>query len=705
MKSTYARVETEIAGRTLTLETGQVARQAHGSVIATLGETMTFAAVSTGPAREDQDFFPLTVDYREKTEAAGKIPGGFFKREGRPTTKEILTMRLIDRAIRPMFPEGFKQEVQVMSHALCYDGLNNPDVVAMIASFAAVRISGLPFEATMGAVRIGHLDGELVAFPTDDRRREESRLDLVVAGHKNGIAMVEAAAKELTEEEMIDALELAQDLIAQIVALTDELVARAGKPSIAWTPPEKDLALQRDVAQFERPLTDVIFTPGKHERQEAIAALREQCIEKLTANIADDKERAVRAKAVKNAFIELASNLEREMILSGKRLDGRRPDEIREITIVPNFIPRQHGSVLFTRGETQALVSVTLGTPDDEQIIDGIEDEYRKSFYLHYNFPPYSVGETKRIMGPGRREIGHGMLAERALGAVLPAKDRFPYTIRIVSDIMESNGSSSMASVCGGCLSMMLAGVPLSQPVAGIAMGLVVDENPGADRHVILSDILGSEDHHGDMDFKVAGSGVGVTALQMDIKVKSVSRDLLQRALDQALAGRKFILRKMLEAVPRPKSDISEYAPRMEALQIPGDKIGFLIGPAGKNIKAMQEQYKVKISVVDDQGNVKVFGTDSKLVRECADAIRAMCETPKIGTRYTGTVKSVRDFGAFIEILPGVEGLCHISELAEGYVDRVTDVVQVGEQIEVVIINVDDRGKIKLSHKAAVVPS
>jgi polyribonucleotide nucleotidyltransferase len=589
-----------------------------------------------------------------------------------------------------------------MSHALCYDGINNSDVVAMIASFAAVRISGLPFEATLGAVRIGHLDGELVPFPTDERRRDESRLDLVVAGHKQGIAMVEASAKELSEEEMIDALEMGQRIIEQIVTLIDDLVAEAGKPPMAWAPPEKDAALERDVGAYERPLSDVIFTQGKHERQQAIHQIREECVAKLTAGFTVEKELLARTKAVKKAFDDLATNLEREMILSGRRLDGRRVDEIREITIVPNFIPRQHGSVLFTRGETQALVSVTLGTPDDEQIIDGIEDEYKKSFYLHYNFPPYSVGETRRIMGPGRREIGHGMLAERALAAVLPAKERFPYTIRIVSDIMESNGSSSMASVCGGCLSMMLAGVPLSQPVAGIAMGLVVDEKNGGERHVILSDILGSEDHHGDMDFKVAGSGVGVTALQMDIKVKSVSRDLLRRALDQALAGRKFILRKMLEAVPRPKSDISEYAPRMEALQIPSDKIGFLIGPAGKNIKAMQEQYKVKISVVDDQGNVQVFGTDSKLVRECAEAIRAMCETPKIGSRYTGTVKSVRDFGAFIEILPGVEGLCHISELAEGYVDRVTDVIQVGEAIEVVIINVDDRGKIKLSHKAAL---
>jgi polyribonucleotide nucleotidyltransferase len=701
MNSKHVRVETEIGGIPLILETGQVARQAHGSVIATLGGTMAFAAISVGAAREDQDFFPLTVDYREKTEAAGKIPGGFFKREGRPTTKEILTMRLIDRAIRPMFPEGFKMEVQVMSHALCYDGRVNPDIVAMIASFAAVRISGVPFDATLGAVRIGHLDNELVVFPTDERRREESRLDLVVAGHKQGIAMVEAGAKEFTEEEMIQALELAQQSIDTIVAAIEELVVKGGKPKMEWDPPVKDHELLRGISAFTAPLDDVLFTPGKHDRQSAIDAIREKCIETLTLSITDDKQKAVRTKAVKNAFSELVTSREREMILQGKRLDGRASDEIRTITIVPNFVPRQHGSVLFTRGETQALVSVTLGTPDDEQIIDGIEEEYKKAFYLHYNFPPYSVGETRRIMGPGRREIGHGMLAERALGAVLPAKERFPYTIRIVSDIMESNGSSSMASVCGGCLSMMLAGVPLMQPVAGIAMGLVTD----GERNVILSDILGSEDHHGDMDFKVAGSGLGITALQMDIKVKSVSRELLSRALAQAQAGRKFILRKMLEAVPRPKSDISEYAPRMEALQIPGDKIGFLIGPAGKNIKAMQELYKVKISVVDDQGNVKVFGTDSKLVKDCAQAIKAMCETPKIGSRYPGTVKSVRDFGAFIEILPGVEGLCHISELADGYVDKVTDVVQLGEVIEVIVINVDDRGKIKLSAKAALNPA
>jgi polyribonucleotide nucleotidyltransferase len=698
MNNNYARVEADIGGRSVILETGQVARQAHGSVIATLGGTKAFAAISVGPPREEIDFFPLTVDYREKTEAAGKIPGGFFKREGRPTTKEILTMRLIDRSIRPLFPDGFRQEVQVMSHVLCYDGENGPDLAAMIASFAAVRVSGVPFEATLGAVRIGHVGGKLVAFPFDTDRRGESRLDLVVAGHKDGIAMVEAGAKELSEEEMIDALELGQDLIGQIVRMIDELAAKADKPAMEWTPPEVDAPLTRAVDEFAGQLEEVIFTSGKHARAEAIDAVRDRCVEKLCAGIADEEERAAREKAVKKEFGELISRVEREMILRGKRLDGRAQDEIREITIVPNFVPRQHGSALFTRGETQALVSVTLGTPDDEQIIDGIEEEYKKHFYLHYNFPPYSVGETRRIAGPGRREIGHGMLAERALQAVLPAKASFPYTIRIVSDIMESNGSSSMASVCGGCLAMMLAGVPLAQPVAGVAMGLVTDGK----RSAILSDIQGSEDHHGDMDFKVAGSGLGITALQMDIKVKGVSRELLQKALAQASAGRKFVLRKMLEAVPRPRPEISEYAPRMEALQIPSEKIGFLIGPAGKNIKAMQEQYKVKISVLDDAGNVQVFGTDSKLVKDCANAIRAMTETPKIGTRYTGTVKSARDFGAFIEILPGVEGLCHISELDEGYVDRVTDVVNVGDQVEVVIINVDDRGKIKLSRKAAL---
>ena len=689
------RVTCQVAGQTLTLETGQVARQAHGAVIATMGETQVLAAVVTSAGRADLDFFPLTVDYREKTEAAGKIPGGFFKREGRPTTKEILTMRLTDRSIRPLFPKGFRQEVQVMSRVLGYDGVNNSDVLSMIAAFAALHISSIPFHGDMGAVRVGHLDGELCCFPTDERRRTESQLDLVMSGHSDGICMVESSANQLPENVMIDALEMGAKAIEEIRAGVRELRDKAGLEKVEYTPPEGDSALEEAVEAYRAEVKEALMTEGKHARDGAVGEIKAKVVEALTAGIDDDKELAARTKAVKETFKSMAGSAERELILSGTRTDGRKHDEIRPIWISPNFVKRQHGSVLFTRGETQALVSSTLGTPDDEAIIDGIEEEFKKAFYLHYSFPPYSVGETRRIMGPGRREIGHGMLAERALAPVIPAHDKFPYTIRIVSEITESNGSSSMATVCGGCLSMMLGGVPLVQPVAGIAMGLVQE----GDQTAILSDIQGSEDHNGDMDFKVAGSGIGITALQMDIKIKGVTRELLERALGQAAEGRKHILRKMLEAVPRPSEELSEHAPRMQTVKIPSEKIGYLIGPSGKNIREMQATYGVRISIVDDDGNVQVFGTDGKKVRACTDAISAMCETPKIGSRYTGTVKSVKDFGAFIEILPGVEGLCHISELAEGYVDRVSDVVEVGQEIEVVVINVDDRGKVKLSHR------
>ena len=693
------RVEATIAGKKLTLETGQVARQAGGAVIATLGETRCFAAATAGNARDDIDFFPLVCDYREKTEAAGKIPGGFFKREGRPTTKEILTMRLIDRSIRPMFAEGFKAEVQVMTSVMQYDGENNPDVVAMIAAFTAIRIAGMPFETTLGAVRIAHIDGKLVAFPSDSDRRENSRLDLVVSGHENGLCMVESSAQELTEAEMIDALAEAERVVLEIIDLANELVDRCAKPAMEFTAPSIDEDLKSRVFEFEGDLADAMKTDGKHERGAAMSEVKKKAVEALTSGLEGDDLKA-QTKAVKDFFGDLKKHCERSAILSGRRVDGREWDEIRQITVVPNFNERQHGSVLFTRGETQALVSATLGTPDDEQIIDGVEEEYKKHFYLHYNFPAYSVGETRRIMGPGRREIGHGMLAERSLNSVLPEKESFPYTIRVVSDITESNGSSSMASVCGGCLSMMLAGVPLTQPVAGIAMGLVQE----GDKTAILSDILGSEDHSGDMDFKVAGSGVGITALQMDIKIKGVSRDLLENALEQAKKGRIHILRKMLEAVPAPSSEVSRFAPRMETIKIPSDRIGFLIGPGGKNIRQLQADYGVRISIVDDEGHVQIYGTDADKTLACRDAISATMETPEIGSKYKGTVKSVRDFGAFIEILPGVEALCHISELGEGFIEQVSDVVNVGDEIEVIIINVDDRGKIKVSHKALTQP-
>ncbi len=693
------RVEATIAGKKLTLETGQVARQAGGAVIATLGDTRCFAAATAGNARDDIDFFPLVCDYREKTEAAGKIPGGFFKREGRPTTKEILTMRLIDRSIRPMFAEGFKAEVQVMTSVMQYDGENNPDVVAMIAAFTAIRIAGMPFETTLGAVRIAHIDGKLVAFPSDSDRRENSRLDLVVSGHENGLCMVESSAQELPEAEMIDALAEAQRVVLEIIDLANELVDRCAKPAMEFAAPSIDEDLKARVFEFEGDLADAMKTDGKHERGAAMSDVKKKAVTALTSGLEGEDLKA-QTKAVKDFFGDLKKHCERSAILSGRRVDGREWDEIRQITVVPNFNERQHGSVLFTRGETQALVSATLGTPDDEQIIDGVEEEYKKHFYLHYNFPAYSVGETRRIMGPGRREIGHGMLAERSLNSVLPEKESFPYTIRVVSDITESNGSSSMASVCGGCLSMMLAGVPLTQPVAGIAMGLVQEGGKTA----ILSDILGSEDHSGDMDFKVAGSGVGITALQMDIKIKGVSRDLLENALEQAKKGRIHILRKMLEAVPAPSPEVSRFAPRMETIKIPSDRIGFLIGPGGKNIRQLQADYGVRISIVDDEGHVQIYGTDADKTLACRDAISATMETPEIGSKYKGTVKSVRDFGAFIEILPGVEALCHISELGEGFIEQVSDVVNVGDEIEVVIINVDDRGKIKVSHKALTQP-
>ncbi len=697
MSSQPIVVECQLGDQTLTLMTGQVARQAHGSVIARLGDTMVFAAVCTSAGRDDLDFFPLTVDYREKTEAAGKIPGGFFKREGRPTTKEVLTMRLVDRAIRPMFPDGFRQEVQLLSHVMAYDGVNNPDVLAMIAGFAAVHISQVPFRGAMGAVRVGIVDGRLVVNPTDKDRREDNRLDLVVAGHRDGLCMVEAGAREVPEAQMIDALEMAHDQIKSLCGALDELRAKAGKPKVHFEAPMPDPELVDQVARFKEDIRAVAHTPGKQERSAAIKGVLERVVASLTEGLDVDAAK-LRGKAIKSVFGDLATKVEREEILKGKRADGRGHADIRQITIVPNFIPRQHGSVLFTRGETQALVSTTLGTRDDEQIIDGLEEEYRKKFYLHYNFPPYSVGETKRMLAPGRREIGHGMLAERALSSVLPKPERFPYTIRIVSDIMESNGSSSMASVCGGCLSMMIAGVPLAQPVAGIAMGLIAE----GDDYAILSDITGGEDHHGDMDFKVAGSGLGITALQMDIKVESVSRELLERALSQAREGRIHILKKMLEAVPRPNMEVSLWAPKMETLQIPTERIGLLIGPGGRTIKGLEEMFEVRVTV-DETGRVTVSGVDRDLLRQAVQSVQAMCETPKIGSRYTGTVRSVKDFGAFIEILPGVEGMCHISELAEGYVERVSDVVSVGDKIEVMIINVDDRGKVKLSHKQTLV--
>ena len=688
------RVEANIGGKNISLETGQIARQAHGSVLVTLGQTEVFSGTVQGPLKAELDFFPLTVDYREQTQAAGKIPGGFFKREGRPTTKEILTMRLTDRSIRPMFPDNFRREVQVYGRAFGYDGENNADVLSMVGCFASLGISNIPFMYEMGAVRVGLIDGELVAFPTEEQRKE-SELDLVLAGTAEAICMVESSAKQLSEEQMLDALEFGHKVIAEVCALVKEFKEKAGKDKDDFVAPAVNEELTSAIAGHKAGVAAALKTEGKKAAEAAKSAHRESVLAELTAGMEAGDELSARIKEIKTIYHDLENEVAREAVIAGRRSDGRGPTDIRQITVDPDIITRNHGSVLFTRGETQALVSTTLGTPEDEMIIDGIDEEYRKSFYLHYSFPSYSVGETRRMMGPGRREIGHGMLAERALTPVVPENAKFPYTIRIVSEITESNGSSSMASVCGGCLSMMLAGVPIAQPVAGIAMGLVKE----GDDYVVLSDILGSEDHFGDMDFKVAGTGLGITALQMDIKVKGLSRQILEEALAQANAGRKHILREMLAVVDRPRAEVSEQAPTFAVLKIPAEKIGFLIGPGGKNIRAMQEEYKARISIMDEEGNIKVFGLDGEKVKKCAAAISGMCGSPGIGARYTGVVKATRDFGAFIEILPGVEGLCHISELAEGFVDKVEDIVKPGDEIEVVVINVDDRGKIKLSHK------
>ena len=688
------RVEAIIGGKNISLETGQIARQAHGSVLVTMGQTEVFSGTVQGPLKAELDFFPLTVDYREQTQAAGKIPGGFFKREGRPTTKEILTMRLTDRSIRPMFPDNFRREVQVYGRAFGYDGENNADVLSMVGCFASLGISNIPFEFEMGAVRVGMVEGELIAFPTEEQRKV-SDLDLVLAGTSEAICMVESSAKQLSEEQMLDALEFGHKVIGELCALVAEFKEKAGKDKDAFVAPVADPALVDAINGYKDALADVLRTEGKKAGEVAKSELRASVIATLTAGMEAGDALNAKTKEIKNVYHDLENLVSREAVIGGRRSDGRGPTDIRQITVNPDIITRNHGSVLFTRGETQALVSTTLGTPEDEMIIDGIDEEYRKSFYLHYSFPSYSVGETGRMMGPGRREIGHGKLAERALTPVVPDNAKFPYTIRIVSEITESNGSSSMASVCGGCLSMMLAGVPIAQPVAGIAMGLVKE----GDDYVVLSDILGSEDHFGDMDFKVAGTGLGITALQMDIKVKGLSRKILEEALAQANAGRKHILREMLAIVDRPRAEVSTLAPTFAVLKIPAEKIGFLIGPGGKNIRAMQEEYKARISIMDEEGNIKVFGSDGDKVRKCAAAISGMCESPAIGSRYTGVVKATRDFGAFIEILPGVEGLCHISELAEGFVDKVEDVVSPGDEVEVVVINVDDRGKIKLSHK------
>ena len=684
-------VELEIAGRTLRLETGHLAKQADGAVLATYGDTYVLAtAVASQAAKKDTDFLPLTVDYQEKAYAAGKIPGGFFRREGQPSEREKLASRLIDRPIRPLFPEGWYYETQVIATVISADQSGTADVIGIIASSAALAISNIPFNGPVGAVRVGRLKGEFVINPVLSAL-DECDLSLVVAGTADAVMMVEGGAAGLPESVMIAAIERAHVEIKKIVETIRKLVAVSGKPKRVAVTEQIDPALAATVETLTAAkVREAIFIPNKTARQERLDAILAEAVEALRK--ADDPDRQ---RHVKLVFHNLEYTEVRKMILEhGKRADGRGPADIRPITCEVGILPRAHGSALFTRGETQALAVVTLGTSDDEQKIDALEGEYYRNFMLHYNFPPFSVGEARQLRSPGRREIGHGALAERALKPVLPSKQEFPYTLRLVSDILESNGSSSMATICGASLSLMDAGVPLKAPVAGVAMGLVKE----GDQYAILTDIAGAEDHYGDMDFKVAGTKDGITALQMDIKVAGITSQIMREALAQAQRGRLFILGKMDEVITEGRVKVSAYAPRIYTLQIPVDKIRDVIGPGGKMIRSIIEQTGVKIDV-EDSGKVNVASNDEVSANKALQIIRDLTASAEVGKTYLGKVSRLADFGAFVEILPGLDGLLHISEVAEHRIKDVRDELKEGDQVLVKVLAVEGN-RIKLSRKA-----
>jgi polyribonucleotide nucleotidyltransferase len=695
------RVSYEIAGKELVLETGKIAKQAGGSVFAQYAGSVVIATVCSSPDPvEGLDYVPLTVDYNEKYYAAGKIPGGFIKRETRPKDKEILVSRLIDRPMRPLFDKRFGREIQVVPTTISTDIVNPPDILAIVASSAAVHLSDIPFGGPVAAVRVCLVDDQLVVNPTYDEI-EKSRLEIVVAGTKEGITMVEGGANEVDEDTIIAALEKAQIAIADLCKLQDKLRELAGKEKI----PLADLPCQLENRDAIRDaacprLEAACFLKAKQERHQAIGDIKAELAAQYQAQLEDGNQK----KLFDALFEEMQYEILRAGILDrGLRVDGRGVEDIRDISCEIGILPRTHGSALFTRGETQALVVATLGTVFDEQIFDDIEGDKRENFMLHYNFPPYSVGEVGR-MGTGRREIGHGNLARRSLEAMVPGKAEFPYTIRVVSEIMESNGSSSMASVCGGTLAMLHAGVPLKKPVAGIAMGLVTEGKGGAgDRYAVLSDILGDEDHLGDMDFKVAGTGDGITGFQMDIKIAGVSAEVMRKALDQAKRGRLHILSIMNQTISKPVAEISEYAPKIVTVKIDIDKIGALIGPGGKNIKALCEQYSVTINTEND-GMVTIYGKNAKDAEDAKAAVLGIASDPEVGRVYNGTVKRIMDFGAFVEILPGKEGLVHISKLSRQRIATVTDVVREGQEIPVKLLEVDKLGRLNLSYIDAIDP-
>jgi polyribonucleotide nucleotidyltransferase len=686
-----------VGGRTLSLETGRLAKQADGSVLVRSGDTVVLVtACAAAGAREGIDFLPLTVDYREYTYASGRIPGGFFKREGKPSEKEVLTSRLIDRPIRPLFPNGWRHETQVIALLLSADSENDSDVLAITGASAALALSTIPFAKTLAGVRVGLIGADYIINPTFEQRKQ-SRLDLVVAGTKDAIVMVEAGAKEVSEEEVVQAFEQAHAAIREIVAGIDALAREAGQKKVEFAKKEISRDFYREVEEkVYMPLAEAMRIKDKLENYETV----DQLLADLVGAIPEEEiERRTEAKAI---FKELKEKVMRDEALDrGRRLDGRRFDEIRPISIDVGVLPRTHGSAVFQRGETQALVTATLGTAEDQQKIETVDGETWKRFMLHYNFPPFSVGEVAFLRGPGRREIGHGALAERALAPMIPAEENFPYTVRVVSDILESNGSSSMASVCGGSLAMMDAGVPLKAPVSGIAMGLIMDEQTG--KYAVLSDIAGAEDHYGDMDFKVSGSASGITALQMDIKVSGITMDIMRKALEQAHTGRLFILDKMQSTLGTARDNVSSYAPRIVTIRIPVDKIRDVIGPGGKMIRSIIERTGVKIDVEDD-GRVNVASADEASAQKAIGIIQELTATPELNKSYMGKVQRITDFGAFVEIMPGLDGLLHVSEIAHYRVKDVRDEMKEGDQVMVKVINIDPSGKIRLSRKALLAP-
>jgi len=681
------RKEMMWGGRKLVLETGKIARQADGAVIATYGDTVVLCTVvGAKSAKPGQDFFPLTVHYQEKTFAAGKIPGGFFKREGRPTEKETLTSRLIDRPVRPLFPEGFRNEVQVIATVLSHDLENDPDIVAMVGCSAALTISGIPFMGPIGAARVGVFGGEFRINPLQTELAT-SDLDLIVAGTKDGVLMVESEAKELTEEVMLGAVMFGHKSFQPVIDLIIGLAETAAKDPWPLVPPSPVVAsVKSKLAALAGELGKAYTDPVKFARRDKVSAIKKAAAEKF-------KDIPEEAAVFGAQFEELEAKVVRDAILdTGRRIDGRDTKTVRPIVTEVGFLPRTHGSALFTRGETQAVVVTTLGTGDDEQIIDALEGEYREHFMLHYNFPPYSVGEAKRMGSPGRREIGHGKLAWRAIRPLLPPKDKFPYTIRVVSEITESNGSSSMATVCGSSMSLMDAGVPLPRPVAGIAMGLIKEDRGFA----VLTDILGDEDHLGDMDFKVAGTEKGVTALQMDLKITSIDENIMKIALGQAKDGRLHILGEMAKGLNDARQEVSKNAPRITTFTVPKDKIREVIGTGGKVIREIVEVTGCKIDIEDD-GTIKVASVSEENAKKAIDWIKGIVSEPEMGAIYTGKVVKIMDFGAFVNFMGSKDGLVHISELAPRRVEKTADIVKVGDTVKVKLIGFDDRGKVKLS--------